>query len=492
MAATEVAFTWRPILPELLLLVFVLALPLLSFILKGDRGKRDLGRLAVLGLLGAFVMVAMMMFTGNALGETAYELLEITAFSQFLKLVFLGVAMLVCLVSVEYATRFRNPTEYYTLILVATVGMMVVASARDFITLFIGIETASISSYILAGYAKDEEAKIEASTKYFVIGALSSSVFLYGISLFYGIAGSLRFDAMAGALGSGLGMGAVTLVAIVLVLVGLGFKISAVPFHMWAPDVYYGAPSTVAAFLSAGSKVMGFAAVFRIFLGAMPGIKGDWEVVLAFIAVATMTLGNLAALKQTSIRRMLGYSSIAHAGYLLIAVVVGTQYALAGGLFHAVTDAAMKSTAFLAVAAVATYGIGESLDDYKGLRLRNPLLALILAITMFSLAGIPPFAGFASKFALFSSAVYAGVGDGPSWLIWLAVAGILNSLVSLFYYARLVRYMYGEDAVDSTPIRMTPATTTALSAGLVMIVVFGLWPDLVWTRALEAAAAFAP
>lgn len=486
------AFTWRPLAPELLILAAVLILPLLGLGMKGTTGKRDMGRITVLVLLGALVMVAIMIWRGTYLGteiQIAHDaaLYEVTAFSQFLKLIFLGVGILIALASIEYAAEFHNPIEYYTLLLTAIVGMMVVASARDLITLFIGIETASLSSYILAGYAKDNKFSVEAATKYFVIGALSGASFLYGISLVYGITGTLHFDAMSTAASNAFGMEPVSLVAVTLILVGIGFKISAAPFHMWAPDVYHGAPDTVSGFLSAGSKAMGFAAAFKILVVGLAAYKAEWEVLVGLIAVASMFVGNLIALRQTSMKRLLAYSSIAHAGYILIAVVVGTQYAVAGGLFHLVTNALMKGAAFIAIAGIAAYGLGDNLNDWKGMRLRNPLLAFTLTIVLLSLAGVPPFGGFASKFVLFSSAVYASFDGGASWLIWLAIAGIINSLISVFYYAKIIRYMYAESGDKTDRLHLSTGTTVALLIALVLIIGVGVWPDLILGQAMDAA-----
>ena len=493
MLPVAAAFTWRPLVPELLLLGAILILPLLGLTMRGERGSQDMGRMTAMVLAGALFVTAFNLIRGTLIGTpidiAGYDALyQVDAFSQFLKIVFLGVAFLVALGSIEYARTFPAPIEYYTLLLTATVGMMVVASARDLITLFIGIETTSLSSYILAGYRKRNRFGIEAATKYFIIGALSSAIFLYGISLLYGIAGTTRFDALSAGIDGSAGMTAMTLVAIVFIVAGIGFKISAAPFHMWAPDVYHGAPDTVAGFLSAGSKAMGFAAAFKIFVVGLAAARAEWDALVAIIAILSMTIGNVIALRQTSLKRMLAYSSIAQAGYLLIAVVVATEYAVAGGLYHLVTNGIMKVTAFLAIAAIAAYGLGDRLDDYKGLRLRSPLIALVMAVMLLSLAGVPPFGGFVSKFALFSSAIYGSTETGRDWLVWLAVAGIVNSLVSLFYYVRIVRYMYAEAPEETSRLRLTPATNAALIAGLVLIVLVGVWPDLVWSHAVEAAA----
>jgi proton-translocating NADH-quinone oxidoreductase chain N len=491
------AFTWRPVVPELLLLVAILILPIMGLYMKGRSGTRDLGRATVIVLVGALALVMWMMATGAYLDEEIFiadylALYEVTMFSQFLKVIFLFVAVVIALASIEYASAFRNPIEYYALLMLATAGMMVVASSRDLITLFIGIETASLSTYVMAGYAKNDKYSTEAGTKYFIIGALSSAIFLYGISLVYGITGSLRFEEIAAGFDTAFGMSTISLVAIVLILVGIGFKVSLAPFHMWAPDVYHGAPDTVAGFLSAGSKAMGFAAAFKVFLVGFIALKAQWDLLLGLLAVVTMTLGNIVALRQTSMKRLLAYSSIAHAGYILIAIIVATQYSVAGGLYHLTTNAIMKGTAFIIIAALAAYAIGDRLADYKGLRLRNPLLALALTAMLLSLAGVPPFAGFTSKFVLFSAAVYESFQEGRSWLLWLAVAGVINSLISLFYYAKIIRYMYLEKGTSTEAIKPTFATNMAILIGLVLVVLLGVWPQLVLGPAMEAAASLLP
>jgi proton-translocating NADH-quinone oxidoreductase chain N len=495
--ATLAAFTWRPIAPELLLLVAILIIPLIGLRLKGTSGRRDLGRITALVFALALVYVAYTLVTGAFLdteiriAEYA-ALYEVTAFTQFVKLIFLFVALIIAMASIEYAAAYRSPIEYYVLLLTATTGMMVVASSQDLITLFIGLETASLSTYVLVGYTKNDRYSTEAATKYFLIGALSSGIFLYGISLLYGVAGSIHFDALSDGIAGALRMEAITLVAVIFVLVGIGFKVSLTPFHMWAPDAYHGAPDTVAGFLAGASKAMGFAAAFKIFLVGLPAVKGQWDLLLGIIAVATMTLGNLVALRQTSMKRLLAYSSIAHAGYILIAVAVGTQVGVAAGLFHLTTNAIMKGAAFIGVAAIAAYGLGDRLADYKGLKTRSPFLAIVLTVMLLSLAGVPPLGGFMSKFFLFIAAVTESYSEGHGWLLWVAIALALNSLISLFYYAKIIRYIFAEPATVSTPLRFTLATNLALLATLVLIVLFGLWPQAVMGPALEAAGALLP
>jgi NADH-quinone oxidoreductase subunit N len=263
-----------------------------------------------------------------------------------------------------------------------------------------------------------------------------------------------------------------------------------VPFHMWAPDVYEGAPTPISGLLAAASKKMGFAAFFKIFLIGILVSKAQWEAAVAVLAIVTMTVGNLIAVSQTNIKRMLAYSSIAQAGYILIALPVATQYALAGGIFHILTHAFMKSGAFMIVAAMGAVAVGERLDDFKGLSKRSPFLAFSMTLFLLSLAGMPPLAGFASKFVLFSSAVYSSLEPGQSWLIWLAIAGVLNSALSLYYYARVIKFMYMEKGAEGK-IRVPPMMGAAIAFAVVMVVLIGVFPDPFVSVCKDAAATFA-
>jgi len=425
---------------------------------------------------------------------TVYGVYDVTPFSVFFAAIFLLVAGIVVLAS-PHSIRERHQGEYYALILFSTLGMMVVASARELITLFVGLELASFCTYALAGFYKKAPDSAEAAMKYFVIGSLSSAVTLYGISLIYGLAGTTNLDALSGGLvgAPGLidpatGRIAPTLVfGWVFVLTGFAFKVSAVPFHMWSVDVYDGAPPTVSAFLAAASKKMGFAAIFKIFIIGLVAVQTNWTFLAAALAVVTMTVGNVVALSQTNVRRLLAYSSIAHAGYMLIALPIATQFALAGGLLHITTHAFMKAGAFVVVAAVATLGVSEDLNDWRGLSRRAPFLALAMAIFMLSFAGIPPFAGFASKFVLFSAAIQAG-----GWFVWLAVAGVVNSAISLYYYARIVRTMYVDEGGATTRLAIPASAIAAVAIALLGTIVIGLYPAPFYGFAVEAAASLIP
>jgi len=279
-------------------------------------------------------------------------------------------------------------------------------------------------------------------------------------------------------------------IGVLMVLGGLGFKLTVAPFHMWAPDTYTGAPDTVAAFLGGVGKGLGVVAMLKVFLWALAPLESGWAPFVAGLAILTMTWGNLVAIRQDDIKRMLAYSSIAQAGYILIVLPVGTEYAIAGGVFHTLTNLLMKGGAFLVVAAFAMAGIGSKLQDYEGLGRRNPWLAAGLTVFLLSLAGLPPLGGFWSKFVLFSSAIEAGVGG--SWLWWLAVAGIINSAISLFYYARWIRTMFADPEMHPVDVDVPTGLATAIGISLIGIVVVGLWVNPVVDWSLEAAQTLVP
>ena len=481
------------LIPQLILLAFALVLPAVDYLLKN---KKILSVVALAPLFAvAGLVVLWLFFDAWTPVNTMTHVLELNTFSGLLILVFVSVGIVVVLSSPEFIKKDRNHGEYYSLILLAVTGMTVVAEGNDLFMLFVGLEISGIASFALSGFRKSEKRSAEAATKYFIIGGFSSAITLFAISIVYGVAGTTEISALGTALSGSFssidGSETYLLLGVVLFMAGLGFKIAMVPFHMWAPDVYEGAPTPISGFLAAASKKMGFAALFKIFLVGVLVTKGNWEVAVGVLAILTMTVGNLIAVSQTNIKRMLAYSSIAQAGYILIALPVGTQYAVAGGLFHILTHAFMKSGAFMVVAALGAVAVGERLEDFKGLSRRSPFLAFSMTIFLLSLAGIPPLAGFASKFVIFSSAVYpaVGAGPGPEWLIWLAVAGVLNSALSLYYYARVIKYMY-MDKGPTERIRPTPMIAFAIVIALVMVIALGVFPDTVINLCKEAGALF--
>lgn len=491
------SFEWQTLTPEFIVLLFALLAPIVALWNTDRKGMRQF---TIIGLAGALLMTIGSLaganwsipgtgirFTLEYIGYDLRGVYAITEYSQLLKAIFLSVA----LITVIGAGRpFKGKAEedqgeFYSLLMFATLGMMIVASAHELFTMLIGIEIASLSSYLMAAFKRDGRGA-EAGIKYFVFGAISSGMLLFGISLMYGATATTSFESIRASLAGG-GFDLMAGVSMVFLLAGLGFKISAVPFHAWAPDVYHGATTPVSGMLASASKAMGFAAVFGVFLVALGSVSHTWELAIAILAAASMTFGNLVALRQKSVVRLLAYSSIAQAGYLLIAVAVGTWYALGGGLLHLMVNAAMKLGAFLVVGALLARGIGDQITDFRGLRYRAPLLAFAMAVFMLSMAGLPPLAGFASKFVLFSSAIDAGITQQLGWLVWLAVFAVVNSAVSLFYYLRVIRVMYVEEPEDTETIDVPGGVKVAITACLLAVLVIGLWPQPFVEISMEAA-----
>ncbi len=491
------------LLPEIVLLTGAL-----SLLLAAPRSRNGLLGAAVatlsIGLAMIFTLAQLtpLPYLGFIPQEAVlFDLFEITAFSSVLKAIFLLGTAIVVVGSPGYMRRSTMQAEYYALMLTAVVGMMVVASSMDLFTLFLGIEITAFSTYVLAGSFKDEPTSAEAATKYFITGALSSTLTLYGISLIYGSTGTITFEGLAsfwgqvvpeaGAMYTFIGQPIVA-IGVFMLLGGIGFKFTMAPFHMWAPDTYTGAPDTVSSFLAGVGKGLGVVAMFKAFFWALGPLADAWVPFIAFLAVLTMTWGNLVAIRQDDIKRMLAYSSIAQAGYILIVLPVGTDLAIAGGVFHTLTNLLMKGGAFLVVAGLAAAGIGSQLKDYEGLGRKNPILALSLTVFLLSLAGLPPLGGFWSKFVLFSSAVDASLlTGGSSWLIWLAVAGILNSVISLYYYVRWIRAMYADPAIHPIKVDIPAGTSVAIWVSVIGIIAVGLWANPVIDWSLEAARALA-
>ncbi len=457
---------------------------LLIGVFMSPRTKNVLGYLATLGILAALALTIesfgteATMFSGT---------LSIDALSQFFKLVFLAVSLIVSVAAIKYNENSDHTEEFYTLVLFATFGMMVVASANDLILLFCAFELASLATYALAGFEKQNPRSLEGAMKYFIIGSVSAALMLFGISFVYGATGTTSIPEIA-ANSALLTQNPIGLVAVVLLIAGFGFKMALVPFHMWAPDTYQGSPSVVSALLAAGSKKMGFVAAFRVFIVALAALQPDWQLAFTILAVVTMTFGNVVAVSQTSVKRMLAYSSLAQAGYIAMAFVVMTPMALTGGIFYALAHAFMKAGAFIAAGAVVwmvttqrtgNLEVPDHLDSFRGLGKTMPFAALSMTIFVFALAGIPPTAGFMAKFVLFSSTIQAG-------MTWLAVVAILNSALSLFYYARLVKYMYflpPEGKKIGMPLPFAAALLFAVAGVLAM----GLWPEPFMQWAMEAA-----
>jgi len=467
------------ILPELVLTGGALLVLIADVLLP--RGSRVLGWLTLL-VIGA-TLCALAPFTSTHV-EVAHGLLAVDRFALFFKIVFLGAAAITTLMSMKYLEiEGVSPGEYYFLILCSTLGMMVMAGGIDLISIFIGLETMAVSFYVLAGIIKPNPRSNEAAVKYFLLGAFSLGILLYGMSLMYGLSGTTSLRAMATAF-VGQERDPRLVLAVILVVAGVGFKIAAVPFHMWAPDVYEGAPTPVTAFLSVGSKAASFAMLLRIFLEGMPSLNADWRILFEVLAIATMTIGNLAALTQSNLKRMLAYSSIAHAGYLLIGVVAagaGYTRGVTATLVYLFIYAFMQLGAFGIIILMRRQDvIGDELKDLSGLYLRRPVAAFAMLMFMLSLGGIPPTAGFMGKFWLFSAAIESG-------FVWLAVIGVINSAISLYYYIRVVVFMYlKKDATGSEPV-FTPSLALAVGVAVIATIFLGVYPRLLFDVADASA-----
>ena len=463
------------LLPEILLTagaLLVLAVDLLA-------PRRDS---AVVGTALAVLVasgVAVLAFAGLDTTISA-GLLAVDGFAAFFKILFLLSAGITILMSVPYLqVEGIRPGEYCFLILCATLGMMFMASGIDLITLFIGLETMAISFYILTGFLKPSRRSNEAAVKYFLLGAFSLGLLLYGMSLFYGVTGTTSLAGIAEAL-AGTESTLLLSLALILLGAGMGFKIAAVPFHMWAPDVYEGAPTPVTAFLSVGSKAASFAMLLRILLEGIPGMVADWQVFFWALAAVTMTVGNIAAITQSNIKRMLAYSSIAHAGYVLIGVVAASDRGVTATMVYLWVYLFMQLGAFAILSMLRRKDVvGDELKDLSGLYFRQPAAAFAMLIFMLSLGGIPPTAGFMGKFWLFSAAIESG-------FIWLAVIGVVNSAISLYYYVRVVVFMWLKEETLGSAITIRPAIATALVIAVVGSLLFGVYPQVLFDQAQSA------
>lgn len=420
-------------------------------------------------------------------------------FADAFKLVFLTATALVALLARGTRDTFADDAreadapEFHALLLGAALGMCLMAAAADLLIAYLSLELLSLASYILAGFSRRSRRSAEASLKYVIYGGVASGAMLYGMSLLYGLAGSTELATVRVAIAGAPSLTSV--IAVALLLAGLGFKVTAVPFHMWAPDVYEGAPTAVSGFLAVASKAAGFALLLRIFgtgvwaaasaaQQALVVVRGPLALLFCVAAVATMTLGNLAAMGQRNVKRLLAYSSVAHAGYMLMALAAATPGAAQAALFYAGVYLFMTLGAFAVVLAVADRGGGETLTDYAGLGVRAPFAAACMTAALFSLIGLPPFAGFVGKYYLFAAVVARGLQGGGAPFYLLAVIGVLNSVASLYYYARVLHAMYLQPApAPVTPLRLSRLHQALLAALTIPTVALGIywspWADLV-------------
>lgn len=441
------------------------------------------GMIACIGCLGAIVWILISHGHANAFAG----MLVVDPLTQFVKVGVLALTFFTILLSID-AEFTDHVGEYLALILLATVGMMFLVSAEDLLMIFIALELTSLSLYILTAFNKHDIKSAEASLKYFLFGGMSAAFTLFGLSLVYGLSGSTNLPEIGAAL-AGRGLDPLLVVAIVMVVIGFGFKVAAVPFHLWAPDAYQGAPTPSAAFIASGSKLASFFIFAKVMAigfagkdiagsGAWHGYVAGWVPVVAIVAVLSMLLGNFVAIVQTSVRRLIAYSAIAHGGYMLLAVLAHTQQSLSALIFYAITYGLTTIGAFGVVAVVERGTGGEKLSDFAGLSRRAPLVSLCMLIFMLSLAGIPPLAGFFGKFYVFSAAVNSDPSNlGLLWLVLLAVA---TSAVSLYYYLMVLKQIYVKDPAASAagPLKPSVLTQVVLALLAALIVFFGCFPSL--------------
>ena len=468
------------ILPEILLVILV-GLVLVLDLIWPEARRRNLGWLTAGGLVLTLAATLILARPGAESELLWGGMLHHDWLGTTFRLIFIFGAAITSLFAMDIEYLGKRG-EFYLLLLVSTLGMTLMASAADLIMLFIAIETTSIPLYVLAGFFKHDDKSTEAGFKYLLFGATASAIMLYGFSLLYGFAGTTSLSQLAVEIQAGNVELPVLVSSLLLVLVGFSFKISVVPFHFWAPDVYEGAPTPVTGFLSTASKAAGFAVLLRVMLAVFPAISENWRPILAVVSVVTMTLGNALSLAQTNIKRLLAYSSIAHAGYALIGVVSMSPLGATGVVFYLIAYMFTNLAAFGIVAAVGRISGSDEIDAYDALSRRSPTLALAMLVAFLSLAGMPPFGGFISKVILFAAAVEAD-------LIWLAFVGVLNSIVGLYYYLIVLKhvYLHRSDSED-IPIPIThpyAIALTILSAGIILIgTFFAPWFDWAATAAV--------
>jgi NADH-quinone oxidoreductase subunit N len=472
-------FFSTPLLVTVILGAVGLAIPIIDA-LKKERGANNSLYCGI--SVGAIILVIGIIIFRILFGESiptiefGKSMLADDMFGSFFAITLLIVSVMVTASSWNYMKNKTNPAAYYSLILLSSIGMILIAYSTDLVMLLVAWELMSIPTYALAAFSKRDPISNEAAIKYFLFGALSSAILVLAIGLVYGVTGTTNIgEAIVSMVNVQKDLVPVTLLAVALFIAGFGFKMGLVPFHMWLPDAYEGAPTTIGALLAAGTKKAGFAAAIRVIVLATFALHLDWATALAVIAVFTMTLGNLAALVQKSVPRILAYSSIAQAGYIMIGLALApySDQALGGSLFHILNHAVMKSAAFIAAAAVSITLASYSIEKYRGLAKRMPITAIALSISLLALAGVPPLNGFWSKLVLFNAAIETGpeIWWGP----YLAIAGVLNSALSLGYYAWIMRKMYMEESPDTTKVKEPRAMLAVLIFSMIFMVGFGIW-----------------
>lgn len=440
-------FNWALFQTEFAVIGLALGLLMVDIAVKdkADRGKI----MADCGMIGLALLLAQLPFQWGVFGRSFSGSFVQDGVTFFFKMLFMMAAFYTLFMSRHYQDNFkRGHGEFTLLVLFSLIGMLFLAAANDFLLFFVALETLTISMYILTAYLRDRTASIEAGVKYLVLGAISTAVFLFGLSFIYGATGSTSYVEIQDSLSKMASLPATFLFGMVLVICSLAFKISAVPFHFWAPDVYQGAPSPVTAYLAIGSKIAGFAALVRLMLSVFEPAAAPLVLLFSVIAALTIIYGNLGALPQTNIKRLMAYSSIGHAGYMLIGLATFSQTGKEALLYYLASYLVSTAGVFLVIVAVTNHFKTRDIAEFAGLSKRSPLLAAGMLLALLSLAGVPPLAGFFAKFYLLWCSVESG-------LLWLTVIGALNVVTSLYYYLKIVKVMYVDEPVDAKPIRLT-------------------------------------
>ena len=481
----------RLIAPELILTICACVALVMEVVLP-RRLSRWTGYFTLVGLALATVSLLLL---ARPLWESGaswpppgfYNTIRVDAFAVVFKLIFLASAALTVAISLRYLDVVGEQRgEFYSLVLFATTGMMFLASGYDLIVLYISLELMALTFYVLVAYTKRDRRSNEAGMKYFLLGAFSSGILLYGMSLLFGVAGSTNLgeiapkvaQAVSSATAAAPSLRPLTLLAMIALAAGLFFKIAAVPFHMWAPDAYQGAPTPVTAFLSTGSKAASFAFFARIFIDGLGPMREDWAPLLGLVAAITIMVGNWAAVTQNNSKRLLAYSSISNAGYLLLGIVAANQWGYTGVAVYLIAYTFMNIGAFGVIISLRRRGvIGDEVEDFTGLAHKEPTLALAMAVFMLSLGGLPGTGGFIGKVFLFGSLYQRGDADGKTWYYWLLGWAAFNTVVSFYYYVRFIRAMYlGERDADPRPLALSPSLKTALAVCVIGVIVTGVYP----------------
>jgi NADH-quinone oxidoreductase subunit N len=460
-----------PVLPEISLLTLACTVLVVDLFIRETQrfvsyGIAQVGLLLIAGVtLAVSQPGAQILFDGSYIRDPM---------SDLLKLAILVVSFLAFLYSKDYLRdRGLFKGEFYTLGLFAVLGMMIMTSANSFLTIYLGLELLALSLYALVAFNRDSPQGAEAAMKYFVLGALASGMLLYGISMIYGAAGTLRFDELAQVVDKGDLNQLVMVFGIVFLVIGLAFKLGAVPFHMWVPDVYHGAPTAVTLFIGSAPKIAAFALAMRLLVDGLADLHGGWEGwqgMLIILAVLSMGIGNLIAIAQSNIKRMLAYSTISHVGFILLGILAGTKEGYTAAMFYTLVYALMSAGGFGVVIALSRKGFeAENLEDFKGLNQRNPWFAGMMMLLMFSMAGVPPTVGFFAKLLVLDAVVSVN-------LTWLALVGVFFSIIGAFYYIRVVKLIYFDQPVDESPLTIGVDTQVVLSLNGLAMLVLGLFP----------------